>query len=494
MPHSIEFLRQLFKRSPSELSEPAAQAAYLSDLVKGYFILLESPELLAATMQPLIITENDEDFVRINKSFQKISQTKNVPAGIPGAQHVIAWLMLFIVIALNMRAILLEQEDTPEGIVRYACTWLAVNHFLNYIRDFSINRTISANNAPTSVSSHSNRDSLDLINHNAVDLRNFVSILKQLAHDTSEAGVIAKAFLLLLGTRYFPEVSCVELSTHEKQALLERIELFVLQSKSNTSEITIKTDASPLAITLLGNVYHYFIRGVNETIQLIALKKNASACYKQAATMVISQQAEKGFAPAKFFLVRFNLDNGVTINPSLNLILEASAKQDFTPAQALLGNIHDGLHGGTKNPTDATRWYLKAAEQSHPHAQYKAGCLSEEKLKVKLWFLAALQGVNTAQYELGKYYAVGHPPKNLEKAIYWLETAAANKHIFAKSELERLQKQYPPSNQGSPATPEKREHATPKLSSFRPGFLSHNTPNSGTVAPSPVSSSNINSL
>jgi TPR repeat protein len=77
-----------------------------------------------------------------------------------------------------------------------------------------------------------------------------------------------------------------------------------------------------------------------------------------------------------------------------------AAEANYAPAQVRLGEILDS----SEYDNDAAEWYRKAAEQ----------------------------GYAPGEYHLGHMYAIGEGvEKNIPKAVYWLERAAAKNNLLA---------------------------------------------------------------
>ena len=117
-------------------------------------------------------------------------------------------------------------------------------------------------------------------------------------------------------------------------------------------------------------------------------------------------------------------------------------------AQFVLGKIFDQGNGGVKqNQEVAVRWYLRAAEQGYPGAQFNLGnCyqlgegVKEDKAQAVYWYRqAALQGDADSQYMLGLSYASGEGvTKSTPKAIEWLQKSSHQGHKLAQDILLRI--------------------------------------------------------
>ena len=121
------------------------------------------------------------------------------------------------------------------------------------------------------------------------------------------------------------------------------------------------------------------------------------------------------------------------------------ANEGDPSAQFVLGKIFDYGNGGVEqNQEVAVRWYLRAAEQGYPGAQFNLGnCyqlgegVKEDKGQAVYWYRqAALQGDADSQYMLGLCYASGEGvTKSTPKAIEWLQKSSRQGHRLAQDIL-----------------------------------------------------------
>ncbi|MGH8495249.1 MAG: 2OG-Fe(II) oxygenase [Gammaproteobacteria bacterium] len=164
-------------------------------------------------------------------------------------------------------------------------------------------------------------------------------------------------------------------------------------------------------------------------------------------------------------------------------LLLAAAKQNFVPAQTLLGKLLYKLAGAEQRPMHARYWFERAAEAGDAEAQYRLGellalglteppdaslafdwleraaaqghvtarmqmayCLeyglgreADVQAATRLCFEAAGKGDPRAQNCLGRRYASGHTlPQNASKALAWHLRAAAGHYPGATAEVARL--------------------------------------------------------
>ncbi|CAN5208587.1 hypothetical protein BH24PSE2_BH24PSE2_01990 [soil metagenome] len=164
-------------------------------------------------------------------------------------------------------------------------------------------------------------------------------------------------------------------------------------------------------------------------------------------------------------------------------LLLAAAKQDFVPAQTLLGKLLFKLQGADQQPLQARHWLERAAEAGDPEAQYRlgellaigltgqpdptqglaylrrsaerghlaartqaayclehgVGCTPDARSATQFCFIAARKDDARAQNMLGRRYAAGHTlPQNPVKALAWHLKAAAQAYPGAAAEVAKL--------------------------------------------------------
>lgn len=133
------------------------------------------------------------------------------------------------------------------------------------------------------------------------------------------------------------------------------------------------------------------------------------------------------------------------IPESIRLLTE-SADSGFTPAQYLVGKL---LYRGETVTRDIGRALLyleQAAEKENAYAAYLAGKirLTEEGFKnvpysVRLFRIAAAQGNNYAEYQLGVLYLQGKDVvRNEREAIRWLTLSAEHGNPYAAQLLHSI--------------------------------------------------------
>ena len=125
-----------------------------------------------------------------------------------------------------------------------------------------------------------------------------------------------------------------------------------------------------------------------------------------------------------------------------------TANRGDASAQFVVGKIFDYGNGGVKqNQEVAAHWYLRAAEQGYPGAQFNLGnCyqlgegVKQNKETAVYWYRqAALSGDADSQYMLGLCYANGEGvTKDSNKAIEWFKKSSRQGHRLAQYILMRV--------------------------------------------------------
>ncbi len=115
-------------------------------------------------------------------------------------------------------------------------------------------------------------------------------------------------------------------------------------------------------------------------------------------------------------------------------LLVPLAEKGEAEAQYLLGHLIDGGWGGPQDPAGALSWWLRAAEQNHGEALFRAGLAylygrgvdPDENRALELLEQAAMLGHHGAELALGKALLLGvRGPGHVPTAILWLSCAAA---------------------------------------------------------------------
>jgi TPR repeat protein len=125
-------------------------------------------------------------------------------------------------------------------------------------------------------------------------------------------------------------------------------------------------------------------------------------------------------------------------------LIRPLADQGDTRAQILLGNMYRDGKGVQQSDVEAFKWYLKAANENDPNAQYLAGNGFFQKGNnaeaLKWYWKSAEQGYGPAQYELGNFYEKGFAvPQNYILAYMRYTLAALEEpETYRASVKERL--------------------------------------------------------
>ena len=138
----------------------------------------------------------------------------------------------------------------------------------------------------------------------------------------------------------------------------------------------------------------------------------------------IGKASAKGYAPAQYNLAihyyekAIDLDEQKFFNPAIDL-LKLSAEQNYPNAQNLLACMYSDGDGVPCNPTLATEWFLKAANNGYICAQYSLGLRYHHGLtdhsktpnykEAFYWFhKAATKGDRESMAMTGFYYLYGY--------------------------------------------------------------------------------------
>ena len=116
-------------------------------------------------------------------------------------------------------------------------------------------------------------------------------------------------------------------------------------------------------------------------------------------------------------------------------------------AQFTLGDIHRYGEGVVANPFEAFRWYILAAEQTLPEAEFIVGLwladgigAPENDFLALSWLRkAAAQGMTDAFYELGSMYAEGEGiSTDLQQAYVWYSVAVELGLVRAQNQRDTV--------------------------------------------------------
>ena len=132
---------------------------------------------------------------------------------------------------------------------------------------------------------------------------------------------------------------------------------------------------------------------------------------------------------------------------ALDGFLKAEAENGDVLYQSIIARMYYNGLGTEQDYEKAFIYYLKAAEQNDPDAQYRVGRMflagegTEQNTPKAIEWLekAANQNNPFAQYALGKIYFDGeYVPEDLKQAYSWLKKASDNYHCFADYILGKM--------------------------------------------------------
>lgn len=162
--------------------------------------------------------------------------------------------------------------------------------------------------------------------------------------------------------------------------------------------------------------------------------------------------------------------------------IKHSANKQIMIGMALMRGEEQDKYGlssffqvGPTDPTEAVRWFRKAAVQGDPDGQYRLGSayasgvgVREDKSEAAKWYLkAAEQGLTIAQYMLGHAYETGEgvPKDEIEAYAYFNLAGATDKD--ARGRVSDLEESMPPNIRllGQQRTRELRKEMQQRLES-----------------------------
>lgn len=165
--------------------------------------------------------------------------------------------------------------------------------------------------------------------------------------------------------------------------------------------------------------------------------------FKRAHDLLLPE-AEKGDAVAQYNLgMMYARGDGVARNPSEAVRWwRKAAEKKFAPAQNNIGFAYQTGEGAELNLTEAVKWYRLAAEKGDPMAQANLGAAYAEgrgveqnwELSTKWYRLSAEQGFPLGMANLGINYLYGHGVKqDFVQAYKWL---VLGRHFTPESDVE----------------------------------------------------------
>ncbi len=181
--------------------------------------------------------------------------------------------------------------------------------------------------------------------------------------------------------------------------------------------------------------------------QVYAESKETGKLILIADNSLLRGERQLTIKEARQFIENDEATRMMTDDGRKNLIKSLMAQSDHPVAQYLLGACYYYGICIDQSKDEATKWWLKAAEQGHFKAQSNIGVLllqrkgdkESEEAAVKWFRLAAKQGDALAQCNLAFCYREGiGVEKSKEIAIRWLKIAAEQGDEFAEEELKKL--------------------------------------------------------
>lgn len=154
--------------------------------------------------------------------------------------------------------------------------------------------------------------------------------------------------------------------------------------------------------------------------------------------------AESGLAEAQHNLSLLLFD--IEESKRAVLLMREAAMQGLAESENHLGYMYEHGIGVEQNIPLAENWYLKSAAQNNPEAQYNLGLLhfyekilGSEFEKALYWLnLAAANGSESAQFRLGHIYSTNKDYLDISKAIYWYRLASKQGHKDAAYNLNLI--------------------------------------------------------
>jgi TPR repeat protein len=158
--------------------------------------------------------------------------------------------------------------------------------------------------------------------------------------------------------------------------------------------------------------------------------------FKQSYDMLLVEADHKD--PVSIHLLGTYYYYGFTVARFMLKALEwfiKSAEMGYSDSEYMLGMIYESTAHEETQKEQAESYYLRAANQDHPYAQYALGInyLEKENYSKAIFFLekAANQQYGLAAYTLGLYYHE-HEPKYPLKAFEWFMVSAKQNHTQAE--------------------------------------------------------------
>ncbi len=143
------------------------------------------------------------------------------------------------------------------------------------------------------------------------------------------------------------------------------------------------------------------------------------------------------------------IDGRIKHSANKQIMIGMALMRGDEPAKYALSSF---FQVGPADPTEAVRWFRKAADQGDPDGQYRLGSayasgvgVREDKSEAAKWYLkAAEQGLTIAQYMLGHAYETGEgvPKDEIEAYAYFNLAGATDKD--ARGRVSSMEETMPP--------------------------------------------------
>lgn len=139
--------------------------------------------------------------------------------------------------------------------------------------------------------------------------------------------------------------------------------------------------------------------------------------------------------------VAYLLGEGVEKNPQNAFIwLRKSAENNILDAQFWTAVCYSEGWGIEKNLVEGKKWLIKAAENGDINSQLIIAETTQDKAEsFKYYMMAAQQYVPYAQYMIGRYYSLGNGVnQNYQEALKWFNLAMEQNYTWAFNDLAYL--------------------------------------------------------
>ena len=271
-------------------------------------------------------------------------------------------------------------------------------------------------------------------------LRDDKNVFLLLAHDEETSVIIIYGSMTLGDIQSITATSSDSSATQKMQDGNDEV-INAMYGKARNFYLLAR-DGDPEAQYQLASCYHtgYGVEE-NDSLAFVWAKKSAEQNYPAGLYfLAFCYETGKGCSA--------NMSNAKFLYQKAYEKAMSLANSGDPSAQFVVGKIFDYGNGGVKKDQEvAVRWYLRAAEQGYPGAQFNMGSccqlgegVKEDKEQAVYWYRqAALQGDADSQYMLGLCYASGEGvTKSTSKAIEWFQKSSRQGHRLAQDILLRI--------------------------------------------------------